>query len=112
MTTRWTIEESRLASCESGSPPAIIRPPAALIPHCGLSAREGGGPALPPRAAAIAAQESQTHVQLEVEHAKIASQVYQLLSSDQKAKVADILAKHQQRMQEHMRNQGEPPDQQ
>ncbi len=64
------------------------------------------------KAAAIAAQESQTHVQLEVEHAKIASQVYQLLSSDQKAKVADILAKHQQRMQEHMQSQGEPPDQQ
>lgn len=66
------------------------------------------------KAAAIAAQESQTHVQLEVEHAKIASQVYQLLSSDQKAKVADMLAKHQQRMQEHMQNQGEaaPPDQQ
>ena len=35
------------------------------------------------KAAVIAAQESQTHVQLEVEHAKIASQVYQLLSSDQ-----------------------------
>jgi protein CpxP len=65
------------------------------------------------KAAAIATQESQTHVQLEVEHAKIASQVYQLLSSDQKAKVADILAKHRQRMQEHMQNHGEPtPDQQ
>ena len=66
------------------------------------------------KAAAIAAQESQTHIQLEVEHAKIASQVYQLLSSDQKAKVADMLAKHQQRMQQHMQNQGEaaPSDQQ
>ena len=64
------------------------------------------------KAAAIAAQESQTHVQLEVEHAKIASQVYQLLSSEQKTKVGEILAKHQQRMQEHMQNQSEPPDQQ
>jgi len=71
------------------------------------------------KAAAIATQESQTHVQLEVEHAKIASQVYQLLNSDQKAKVADMIAKHQQRMQEHMQNQGgqndaqpAPPDQQ
>jgi periplasmic protein CpxP/Spy len=64
------------------------------------------------KAAAIAAQESQTHVQLEVEHAKIASQVYQLLSSDQKAKVAEILAKHQQRMQQHLQNQGDStPDQ-
>jgi len=62
------------------------------------------------KAAAIAAQESQTHVQLEVEHAKIASQVYNLLSSDQKAKVADMVAKHQQRMQEHFQknNEGAP----
>src|SRR5262249_46430086 len=57
------------------------------------------------KAAAIAAQESQTHVALEVEHAKIASQVYALLSSDQKAKVADMIAKHQQRMQEHLQKQ-------
>jgi periplasmic protein CpxP/Spy len=64
------------------------------------------------KATAIAAQESQTHVQLEVEHAKIASQIYQLLSSDQKAKVADLIAKHQQRMQEHMQKQSEPAEQQ
>lgn len=71
------------------------------------------------KASAIAAQESQTHVQLEVEHAKIASQIYQLLDSTQKAKVADIVAKHQQRMQEHLQKMGTqgdsqaaPPDQQ
>ena len=38
------------------------------------------------KAAAIAGQESQTHMQIEVEHARIASQIYQLLSADQKAK--------------------------
>jgi len=71
------------------------------------------------KAAAIAAQESQTHVQLEVEHAKIASQIYQLLDSTQKAKVSDIVAKHQQMMQEHLQKMGQqgdspaaPPDQQ
>ena len=71
------------------------------------------------KAAAIAAQESQTHVQLEVEHAKIASQIYQLLDSSQKAQVSDIVAKHQQRMQEHLQKMGSqgdsqsaPPDQQ
>jgi periplasmic protein CpxP/Spy len=64
------------------------------------------------KAAAIAAQESQTHVQLEVEHAKIASQIYQLLSSDQKAKVAEMIVKHQARMQEHLQKQSEPADQQ
>jgi len=61
------------------------------------------------KATAIASQEAQTHIQMQVEHAKIASQIYQLLSSDQKAKVADMMAKHQQRMQEHMQNQPAPP---
>jgi periplasmic protein CpxP/Spy len=64
------------------------------------------------KAAAIAAQESQTHMQMEIEHAKIASQIYQLLSSDQKAKVADIIAQHQQRMQERMQNKEQAPSEQ
>ena len=64
------------------------------------------------KATAIASQEAQTHIQMQVEHAKIASQIYQLLSSDQKAKVADMMAKHQERMQQHMQNQSAPPDQQ
>jgi len=63
------------------------------------------------KATAIATQEAQTHIQMQVEHAKIASQMYQLLSSDQKAKVADMMAKHQQRMQEHMQK-GTPADNQ
>ncbi len=64
------------------------------------------------KVAAIAAQESQTHVQIEVEHAKIASQIYQLLSSDQKAKVAEIIAQHQKRMRERMQNKEQPPSEQ
>src|SRR5436305_2981425 len=64
------------------------------------------------KAAAIAAQESQTHMQMEIEHAKMASQIYQLLSSDQKAKVADIIAQHQQRMQERMQNKEQAPSEQ
>jgi Spy/CpxP family protein refolding chaperone len=64
------------------------------------------------KAAAIASQEAQTHVQLEVEHAKIASQIYQLLNSDQKAKVADMIAKHQQRMEQHLQNQDNAPPKQ
>jgi len=64
------------------------------------------------KVAAVAAQESQTHMQMEIEHAKIASQIYQLLSSDQKAKVADIIAQHQQRMQERMQNKEQAPSEQ
>lgn len=64
------------------------------------------------KVAAVAAQESQTHMQMEIEHAKIASQIYQLLSSDQKAKVADIIAQHQQRMHERMQNKEQAPSEQ
>jgi Spy/CpxP family protein refolding chaperone len=63
----------------------------------------------PAKAAAIASQESQTHVQLEVEHAKIGSQIFQLLSSDQKAKVADMISRQQQRMEQRFENPGNPP---
>ena len=69
------------------------------------------------KATAIATQEAQTHIQMEVEHAKIGSQIYQLLDSTQKAKVADMMAKHQERMQKHMQGEGEgqeppaPPEQ-
>ena len=60
------------------------------------------------KATAIATQEAQTHIQMEVEHAKIGSQIYQLLDSTQKAQVTDMLAKHQQHMQQHLQGQ-EPP---
>ncbi len=58
------------------------------------------------KATAIATQSAQTHIQMEVEHAKIHAQIYQLLDSTQKAKVADMMAKHQERMQQPM--QGGP----
>jgi periplasmic protein CpxP/Spy len=60
------------------------------------------------KASAIAAAESQTHLQLELEHAKLASQIYQqVLTADQKTKVSQILAEHQQRMQQHLQNEGQ-----
>ena len=58
------------------------------------------------KATAIATQEAQTHIQMEVEHAKIHAQIYQLLDSTQKAKVAEMIAKHQERMQQRMQKQG------
>ncbi|MBV9342615.1 MAG: Spy/CpxP family protein refolding chaperone [Acidobacteria bacterium] len=61
------------------------------------------------KAAAIASTEAQTHVQVEVEHAKIAAQIYQILNSDQKAKVADIMSKHQQMMERHLNQQEQAP---
>jgi Spy/CpxP family protein refolding chaperone len=64
------------------------------------------------KVAAAAAQDSLVHMLMDIEHAKIASQMYQLLSSDQKAKVADIIAQHQQRMQERMQNKEQAPSEQ
>ena len=64
------------------------------------------------KATAIATQEAQTHIQVEVEHAKIHSQIYQLLNSEQKAKVAEMISKHQQMMQEHLQKEGSAAEQQ
>jgi Spy/CpxP family protein refolding chaperone len=61
------------------------------------------------KAQAIATQGAQTHAQLEVEHAKVVSQAYQVLTAEQKTELAEIMAKHQQRMQERMsQHQGAP----
>jgi protein CpxP len=56
------------------------------------------------KAQAIAAQGAQVHVQLEVQHARIASEAYQVLTAEQKTKLAQFVAKREQRMEE--RHQG------
>jgi len=53
------------------------------------------------KAQSLAQQASQAHVQLEVEHARAISQAYQVLTPEQKTKLAQFLAKREQRMQEH-----------
>jgi len=63
------------------------------------------------KAQAIANQESQIHSQLAVQRALMASQAYQVLSADQKTKLNEIMAKHQQRMQERRQNREMSPDQ-
>lgn len=62
------------------------------------------------KAQLIAAQEAQIHTKIAVEHARIESQIYQLLSADQKTKLAEREAKHQQWMQQHEKDQAAPPD--
>jgi protein CpxP len=63
------------------------------------------------KAQAIANQGAQTHAQLEVEHAKVVSQAYQVLTAEQKTELNEIMAKHQQRMEEHMREHQGAPEQ-
>lgn len=48
----------------------------------------------------IANQEAQVHSQLEVQHAQLAAQAYQVLTAQQKTQLTQILAKREQRMQE------------
>ena len=63
------------------------------------------------KASALASQEAQVHMQMQLEHMKVASQIYALLDSNQKSQVSDMISKHQQRMQEHMQKQAPPASQ-
>jgi protein CpxP len=53
---------------------------------------------------AAAQSRAAAHVELEVAHAKLMSQIYAVLTADQKAKVAELKARFEQR-----RQQGPPP---
>lgn len=54
------------------------------------------------KAQAIANQDAQVRAQLEVAHAQMAAQAYQILTPEQKTKLNEFLEKREQRMQEHM----------
>jgi Spy/CpxP family protein refolding chaperone len=56
---------------------------------------------------ALVTQQSQTLVQLKVQETRIHNEVYQLLTSDQQAKLKEIEANHEAHMQQHM--QSAPP---
>ncbi len=63
------------------------------------------------KAQALAQQAAQAHIQLEVEHARTISQAYQVLTAEQKTKLAQFVAKREQHMQEHMQqHMGQKPD--
>jgi len=68
-----------------------------------------GGTFNPTKVQALAAQQGQIDTALAVEHAKIASQIYNILTPDQKTKAQQLLQQHEQRMQQHMQHmqQGE-----
>jgi Spy/CpxP family protein refolding chaperone len=59
---------------------------------------------------ALVSQQAQTLVQLKVQESRIHSEIYQLLTSDQQAKLKEIEATRAARMQEHM--QSAPPAEQ
>ena len=57
---------------------------------------------------AVAAQQALTFQELAVQKARVDSEMLQVLTADQKTKLASIRQKHEQRMMEHM--QGPPPE--
>ena len=54
------------------------------------------------KAQTIATQGAQVHAQLEVQHARIASEAYQVLTADQKTKLAQFITKKELRFEQHM----------
>jgi periplasmic protein CpxP/Spy len=60
---------------------------------------------------ALATQQSQTMIELAVQHARIKSEMIQVLTADQKAKLSQLEARHEDHMQRHMRQKegSEPP---
>ena len=59
-----------------------------------MSTLQASGPFDEAKTTGLATQNSQTMVQLEVEHERIKSEVLQILTADQKAKLAQIEANH------------------
>jgi Spy/CpxP family protein refolding chaperone len=57
----------------------------------------------------LASQQSQTMTELTVQHARIASELVQVLTPEQKTKLATLITQHQQRMMNRM--QGKTPEQ-
>ena len=59
---------------------------------------------------ALATQQAQTLIELQVQHARIKSEMMQVLTPDQKTKFAQLEAQHQQHWMQHMKGmQGAPP---
>lgn len=58
---------------------------------------------------ALAAQQGQIAATMAVEHARIASQIYNILTPDQRTKAQQLLQQHMQRMQQHMQKHEQAP---
>jgi periplasmic protein CpxP/Spy len=69
--------------------------------HASMRTLEASGPFDEAKTRALATQNSQTMIELEVEHARIKSEIMQILTADQKAKLAQIEANHAARMSKH-----------
>ena len=71
-------------------------------------ALEASGPFDETKTRALATQNAQTMIEIQVQHARIKSEMMQVLTADQKAKLAQIEAKHEAHMG-HMKDHMAPP---
>jgi len=71
---------------------------------------EASGPFDEAKTRALATQNAQTMVELQVQHARIKSEMMQVLTADQKAKLAEIEAKHESHMGHMKDHMGPPPE--
>jgi periplasmic protein CpxP/Spy len=69
--------------------------------HEAMKALEATGPFDEAKVTALATQNSQTMIQLEVEHERVKSEIMAILTPDQKAKLAQLEANHQTHMSRH-----------
>ena len=77
--------------------------------HSDMNKLEQSGPFDETKVRALATQQSQTMIEMAVQHARIKSEMMQVLTPDQRTKFAQLQAKHEQRMQQHMQHMGGPP---
>jgi Spy/CpxP family protein refolding chaperone len=66
-----------------------------------MKALEASGPFDENKTRALATQNAQTMIDLQVEHERIKSEILQILTADQKTKLAQIEASHAARMSQH-----------
>ena len=69
--------------------------------HNAMKALEASGPFDEAKTRALATQNSQTMIELQVEHERIKSEIMQILTADQKAKLAQIEANREAHMSKH-----------
>jgi periplasmic protein CpxP/Spy len=69
--------------------------------HSAMSALEASGTFDEAKTRALATQNAQTMIELQVEHARIKSEIMQILTADQKAKLAQIEANRAAHMSKH-----------
>jgi len=76
--------------------------------HADMRTLQASGPFDEAKTRALATQHAQTMIEVEVQHARIKSELMQVLTADQKAKLANFEAKHEAHMQMHMKEHMQP----